>query len=370
MRAVAVFPAEKQVRILTDHPEPKLTADDQVKLRMLQVGICGTDREICDFQYGQPPSGSPYLVLGHESLGEVVEVGARVSGLAAGDLVVPTVRRPCANVNCASCRSGRQDFCFSGEFTERGINQVHGFMTEIVVDSVRYMNPVPAELRDVAVLVEPLTIAEKALIQVWDVQERLPWVEQKGSETGAHRRAVVLGAGPVGLLGAMALAARGFDTFVYSLEPQGSAKALLVQGIGARYISAADTPIDKISEQVGAIDLVYEATGASKVSFKMLEHLGTNGVFVLTGVAPLRPPIELNADLLMRNMVLKNQLVLGTVNAGPDAFAAAIKDLTQFRRRWPEQLAALITSRTPLESAHELLLAKPSGIKEVLTVAS
>src|SRR5258708_11775979 len=132
MRAVAVFPAEKEVRILTDHPEPRLTADDQVKLRMLQVGVCGTDREICEFQYGQPPAGSPYLVLGHESLGEVVEVGARVSGLAAGDLVVPTVRRPCANVNCASCRSGRQDFCFSGEFTERGINQVHGFMTEIV----------------------------------------------------------------------------------------------------------------------------------------------------------------------------------------------------------------------------------------------
>src|SRR5579863_9929462 len=162
MKAVAVFPAERQARLI-DHPEPRISSPTQAKMRVLDVGVCGTDREIVTFQYGTPPEASDYLILGHESLSQVAEVGPQVSRVKPGDLVVMTVRRPCADPNCVACREGRQDFCYTGNFTERGIKQAHGYMTEFVVEEERYLNPVPAALREVGVLVEPLTIAEKAL---------------------------------------------------------------------------------------------------------------------------------------------------------------------------------------------------------------
>jgi threonine dehydrogenase-like Zn-dependent dehydrogenase len=133
MNAIAVTPCEKKVSII-DQPAPKLAGVGDVKLRMLEVGVCGTDREICTFQYGTPPEGSPHLVIGHESLGEVVEVGAAVSRVKVGDLVVPMVRRPCSVPTCTACRSDRQDFCYTGGFRERGIKGLHGFMTEMIVD--------------------------------------------------------------------------------------------------------------------------------------------------------------------------------------------------------------------------------------------
>ena len=183
---------------------------------MLDVGICGTDKEIASFQYGTPPEGSEYLVIGHESLGEIVEAGPGVSKLKQGDLVVATVRRPCNHPECMACRAGRQDFCYTGDFTERGIKERHGYMAEFVVEEERYLNLVPRELRDVAVLVEPLTIAEKSLTQLRQIQQRLPWdcFSKPGNIPNDGHRAVVLGAGPVGLLGAMALVIGGFEVTV------------------------------------------------------------------------------------------------------------------------------------------------------------
>ncbi|MHB8878086.1 MAG: glucose 1-dehydrogenase, partial [Myxococcaceae bacterium] len=326
------------------------------------------DREIARFGYGTPPAGSPYLVLGHESLARVAEVGRAVTRVSPGDMVVLMVRRPCPHESCRACRAGRQDFCFTGDFTERGIKQRHGFMTEWVVDDERYLHVLPASLRQVGVLVEPLTIAEKALIQVWDVQVRLPWtVPGAPAGDGHSQRAVVLGAGPVGLLGALALVVRGLETWVYSRERNDSVKARWVESVGAHYVCAGDTPLPSLARAVGNIDLVYEATGAAGVSFRTMEVLGVNGVFIFTGVPGRKAPIEFDADLLMRNLVLKNQLVFGTVNAGADAFAAAIADLERFHARWPSELPALITGRYPPEAFHELLLGPSSGIKRVVS---
>ena len=341
-----------------------------MKLRVLEVGICGTDKEICAFEYGTPPEGSEYLVIGHESLGEVVEVGAAVKRVKPGDLVVPMVRRPCPHQECLACREGRQDFCYTGDFTERGIKQQHGFMTEYVVDDERYMNVVPRELRDVAVLVEPLTIAEKGLTQLWQVQQRLPWAcpVEPGKPVAYCHRAVVLGAGPVGLLGAMALASEGFQTFVYSREPKPSAKSNVVESIGATYVSGKDISLEQLAALVGNIDLVYEATGAASVSFQLMELLGTNGVFIFTGVPGRKAPIELDADLIMRNLVLKNQVVYGTVNANREAFEAAISDLQVFMKKWPQAVRALITGRYPMEKHRDLLLGKVGGIKNVISI--
>jgi threonine dehydrogenase-like Zn-dependent dehydrogenase len=366
MRAIAVFPEERTVRLI-DHPEPRIERETEALLEVLDVGVCGTDREIARFEYGSPPPESRYLVIGHESLARVAAIGPAVTRVKPGDLVVTMVRRPCQFPECRACAAGRQDFCFTGRFTERGIMRRHGFMTERVVDDERYMHVVPQHLRDVGVLVEPLTIAEKGLIQVWDVQERFPWTAA-GTPAGAGhgQKAVVLGAGPVGLLGALALRVRGFETWVYSMEPEASANARWAESVGARYVSSKVATFEALAGRVGNIDLLYEATGAAGASFRALEVLGVNGVFVFTGVPGRRGPIEIDADVIMRNLVLKNQLVFGTVNAGADAFEAAVTDLARFHARWPEQLRALITGRSPPEEAPGLLATAPSGIKSVV----
>jgi threonine dehydrogenase-like Zn-dependent dehydrogenase len=369
MKAIAVRPQDRSVALI-DCEAPIITTPTQVKLRMLEVGVCGTDREICAFDYGTPPEGGAHLVIGHESLGEVIEIGAAVTRVKCGDLVVPMVRRPCPHADCAACRQERQDFCFTGDFHERGIKEAHGFMTEIVVDDEQYMNVVPRALRDVAVLVEPLTIAEKALAQVWQVQRRLPWSCPVTPAPAEHcHRAVVIGAGPVGLLGAMALVNFGFETTVYSRGAAPNAKADIVHAIGARYIDAEQVPVGELATRVGNIDLIYEAAGASQVAFEAMAELGTNGIFAFTGVPGRRGPLQIDTDLLMRNLVLKNQIVLGTVNAGRETFETAIADLTTFLQRWPAAVRALITGRFPLSAHRELLLGRPSGIKNVLAFA-
>jgi glucose 1-dehydrogenase len=369
MRAIAVTPSTKEVSII-DQPEPKVSRPTDVKLRMIEAGVCGTDKEICAFEYGTPPVGSAQLVIGHESLGEVVEVGAQVRRVKVGDLVVPMVRRPCPHDYCMACANGRQDFCFTGDFTERGIKQQHGFMAQFVVDDEIYMNPVPQNLRDVAVLVEPLTIAEKALIQVWDVQQRLPWgCPASPGKAQAHcHRAVVLGAGPVGLLGAMALVNADFDTYVYAREPVPNPKADVLTRIGAKYISAENHSLEDLAQKVGNVDLVYEATGASRLAFAMIEKLGTNGIFIFTGVPGRKGPVEVDTDLMMRNLVLKNQVVFGTVNAGRDAFEGSIRDIGIFAKRWPDAVRALITGRYPMEAHRDLLTGAAKGIKNVITL--
>lgn len=370
MKAIAVVPGKREIALI-DLEAPHITEPTEVRLRVLDVGVCGTDREICAFQYGTPPPGDSRLVIGHESLGEVVEVGSAVTRLEPGDLVIPMVRRPCAHAHCTACRAGRQDFCFTGDFAERGINKLHGFMTEQVVDDERYMHVVPRALRDVAILVEPLTIAEKALLQVDDIQERLPWAcaFTPGRARQTCHRAVVLGAGPVGLLGAMALVARGFDTSIYSRELPPNPKAELAAAIGARYFSAQTTSPEQLVADLGNIDLVYEATGASAIAFQVMKALGTNGIFVFTGVPGRKAAIEIDSDVIMRNLVLRNQVVFGTVNAGHDAFTTAIEDLGVFVHKWPGAVRSLITVRHPIDAYRDLLIGPAQGIKNVLGFA-
>lgn len=374
MKAVAIFPNKREISVI-DHPEPTIDSPTQVKLRMLEVGVCGTDKELCSFDYGTPPPGSDYLIIGHESLGEIIEVGAKVTHFKKGDLAYVMVRRPCSQPTCSPCRAGRQDFCVSGDFSERGINKLHGFMTEFVVDEEKYMVAVPSSLRKVGVLIDPLTIAEKAMEQLWIVQERLPWeIRHKHGKHGAavnhHGNthcAVVLGAGPVGLLGAMLLVQQGFKTVVYSRELEAD-KAEFVKSFGANYVSAATHSVDQLATQVGNIDLVYEATGAAQVSFDLLKVLGTNGVFVFTGVPGRKGPIQIDADLIMRNLVLKNQLVLGSVNNSYQNAVNAVSNLDTFAKKWPATVAALITHQYSLDTSllQEVLLGRVGGIKNVI----
>jgi threonine dehydrogenase-like Zn-dependent dehydrogenase len=215
-------------------------------------------------------------------------------------------------------------------------------------------------LRDVAVLVEPLTIAEKALIQIRAIQTRLPWGH-------SANRAVVLGAGPVGLLGAMALVNAGFETYIYSREAAQDPRADLAAAVGAMYISSERQTVEQLAATVGNIDVVYEAIGASQTAFDLLAVVGADALFCFTGVPRHGQPIAIQADRLLHNLVLKNQVVLGTVNAGRDACEAAVRDLGTFYQRWPRAVRGLITRRYALEQFREPIL-EPSGIKNIIVM--
>jgi len=366
MRAVAVHPSSRQVG-LVDLEAPSLTVSPTaVKIRILEVGVCGTDKEICRFEYNfPPPAGSEYLVLGHECLGEVVETGPEVTTVSPGDLVVATVRRPCASVACGACQSEHQDFCSTGTYIERGIKELHGFMTGFVVEEERYLCKLPPTLREIGVLTEPLTVTEKALLQLDSVQGRLPWLKDSKSQ----RNALVLGAGPVGLLGAMALRVRGYRTFVYSREPENDPRVALCSAMGVAYISSAATSVPDLVRGIpGGIDLVYEATGYAPLSFEVLGHLAPNGAFIFTGIAGKRPPIPIDLDGLIFDLVLKNQVVFGTVNANRQAFQNAIADLSLFQEQFPSAIGSLISRRYALEQHQDLLLGRAGGIKNIISM--
>jgi threonine dehydrogenase-like Zn-dependent dehydrogenase len=369
MKAVAVFPEAQDVSVVDKEP-PRLADPDEVMLRMLDIGICGTDKEICSFDYGAPPPGENHLVIGHEALAEVVEVGSGVEHLRPGNLVVPTVRRPCPHPQCLSCRTGHQDYCYTGDFTERGIKEAHGYIAEYVVERERNLVPVPPALAEIAVLTEPLTIAEKAVAQVlWLMQHRPPWLDPDTApgERGRGLSALVLGAGPVGLLGAMTLSVAGFRTYVYSRELPPSPRTDLVGSVGATYASSQEIGFSDLAEEMGNIDLIYEAVGHSHFALQALEVLGQNGIYILTGVPGMQAFLETDPATTMRNMVLKNQVVLGTVNAGPEAFTAAMRDLEEFRTRWPETTDTLIAGRYPPDQAIELISGRPTGVKTVIS---
>lgn len=369
MKAVTVSPSQRHLG-LTERPEPAREGPGAVLARVLEVGICGTDREIARFEYGEPPPGSDCLVIGHESLAEVVAVGPATDGLARGDLVVSMVRRPCDDPGCAPCRAGRQDFCVSGTYTEHGIKGRDGFLTELVVDDARYLIPVPRELRRVGVLTEPLTIVEKALEGLARNQRGLPWTDPDGGRwTTPGARAIVVGAGPIGLLGTMALRSAGFQVTVYSRSRIPNVKADLVEALGATYLSSLDLDLDQVVARVGTADVILEAAGVASAAMAATRLLGPNGVLILTGVPGPEPPAPFDASGLMRRLVLGNQTILGTVNAGRSLYERAVADLTSFHERWPEQLESLITGRHAIEQAPDLLVARSDGIKDVISLA-
>jgi kynurenine formamidase/threonine dehydrogenase-like Zn-dependent dehydrogenase len=359
MRAVVVVPQEKSVR-LVERVVPERPRGSEVLLRTLEVGICGTDREICSFQYGTPPAGSGELIIGHEALTEVVEAGPEVTWVRPGDLVVPTVRRPCKNPRCVACRHEQQDYCMTGEFSERGIVRADGFLCEYSIEEEVFLVPVPRVLEGVAVLVEPLSIAAKAIDVFNAIHSRV------GFET-PRLRGLILGAGPIGLLGAMVFQAQGIETHVFSREDEDGARADLVRACGANYVSANRTPLDRLSERIGDIDVVFEAVGVPEVAFGTLPVLAANGVLILTGVPAKRGPLSADLSRWMHDIVLKNQVIAGTVNASLTNYQNAIHRLEQFMVLFPEAVQSLL-SRVPVDQALDVL-ARGRGIKDVITFA-
>ena len=377
MRAIALEKASGRPVLKDDHPEPVLHAPDQLLIRVLQVGICGTDRAIVRGEGGEPPPGDGYLVLGHEMLGEVVSAGnAAAADYEPGDLVVCTVRRSCGQPECPTCAHGESDMCYTGKYVERGIFHAHGYMTSRIVESTEYTVKLPEELRPFGVLMEPTTVVEKAILESVLVQHRLDWVRSLDDSSAIARdwrfvrRALVAGAGPIGMMAAFLLRHHDVETHVTDVVPEDGYKASLVNSIGARYWNVSKTPAAEIPRQVGNIDLIVEATGIAPVAYELLNALGVNGVLVFTGVPGDRGgEFQLQGGHLMRQQVLWNQIVMGSVNANRSYFVQAVKDLSEIAERWPEVLAKVITGHHPMEDYESALTTQPKDeVKAVFDI--
>ncbi len=356
MRAVVITPGQKASNRLVEVPDPTPKSGEAL-IGVLSVGVDGTDDELVSGQYGQAPEGEDQLIIGHESLGRVVEPAG---DLPAGQLVAAIVRRP-DPVPCLNCAHDEWDYCLNGQYTERGIQGRHGFLAEYYTEHPRYPVRVPDELERVGMLVEPTTISVKAFEQVEVIQRRLTWQPQ---------RALVTGAGPIGLLAAAVLALRGLEVVVYNRSESGP-KVDLTRELGAQYVAAGSVELGHdLASEYGPFDVAIEATGFSPLAFRLLDTVGHNGVAVLTGVSGGDRTAELPVDHLNLEAVLQNKVLVGTVNADRGNFEQAVEDLVQVEQRWPGWLERMITLRPPLERYREALDRGPQDVKAVVDVAA
>ncbi len=342
MKAIAVVPGTTTVR-LVDRAEPQVTAPDDVKVKVLRVGICGTDREEAAGGRALLPEGQPDLVIGHEMLGQVVETGAAVTRVKAGDCAVFTVRRGCGR--CLPCRMNRPDMCATGDYRERGIWGLDGYQAEFAVDKERYVVRVPPELEPVGVLAEPLSVAEKAIDEAVRVQAaRLP--DSGATPDWLHgRRCLVAGLGPIGLLAATALRRRGAEVYGLDVVDAGTARPRWLETIGGHYVDGRQVKPDKIDDTVGPVEIIIEATGVALLEFDLIDALGRNGVYVLTGIPGGSRPVDIPGADLIRRLVLENQAMVGSVNASRDHFQMAVDDLGYAMLHWRDLVVGLITHR-------------------------
>jgi threonine dehydrogenase-like Zn-dependent dehydrogenase len=349
MNAIAVHPGRPGSMHLrqVDRPSVRDVPDGRgVLVQVLRVGVDGTDKEINAAEYGDAPEGDDFLITGHESLGRIVEAGPDVpSHLRPGTLVVATVRRPGASVYDAI---GLQDMTTDDVYFERGINKRHGFLAEFYVEDHEYLVALPECLHETGVLLEPLTVAEKAIHQAYEIQRRL--------KVWKPRRAAVLGSGTVGLLTTMALRLRGIEVTCLSLRPAPYLNAELIEALGATYVSTMESSVAQAAAEHGPFDLIVEATGFSPLVFEAAQALGKNGVLVLVSVTGGDRRADIPSDVINQGFVLGNKVMVGSVNASPEDFERGVLDLVAANSFFPGWLERLLTTPVPGLRNHERML--------------
>jgi glucose 1-dehydrogenase len=302
-------------------------AEGQVPIRVLEIGVCGTDKEISEGVFGVAPDDGSSLVMGHEMLGTVDRDG---NGFSKGDLVTATVRRSCHH--CIACEEGSPDSCLTGDYRERGITRLDGFARELVAEDPAQMIAIPKSLGRLGVLAEPASICERGLRHARTIGGRQPWELQ---------RALVIGAGAVGVLSTFLLRLAGVEVWTASLEPTSE----LIEATGARYVSTKDTPLTEL----GRFDLVVEAAGNAQLMADSIGLLRRSGVACLLGIDPRKQQVELDGPVIGLDMILENRVLFGSVNAHRQDWVAAVDGLDRARQRWPEALEAFVSLRVPLD---------------------
>jgi threonine dehydrogenase-like Zn-dependent dehydrogenase len=348
MKALAVFPGQPNSLHLTDLPKPSLDEIPHgrgVLVRVLRVGVDGTDKEINAAEYGAAPEGDDFLVIGHEGFGQVEAVGPGVSELKPGDFVVATVRRPGTSIYD---RIGTSDMTTDDVYFERGINLRHGYLTEYYVDDADFIVKVPKGLREVGVLLEPLTVVEKGITQAYEIQRRL--------RVWRPKKAAVMGAGTIGLLAALVLRLRGLDVTVFGQRQGPYRNSDLLGQLDARYVSTQTMTVMEGAAKCGPFDLIFEATGFSPIVFEAMQALGKNGALVLSSVTGGDRRVDVPADKINLEFVLGNKVLVGTVNANREYFERGVQDMALAEAEYAGWLGQLLTHPVRgLENYSELL---------------
>ena len=344
MKAVTVQPGVADSVRFEEVPEPD-ESSGSILVETVAVGLCGTDVEIASGEYGWAPPGRERLILGHESLGRVIDPGSERS-LKPGDLVVGIVRRP-DPVPCPNCAVGEWDMCRNGQYTERGIKEIDGFLSERWRIEPGYFTKMDPSLGLLAVLLEPTTVVGKAWELVGAMRARAFW---------EPRVVLVTGAGPIGMLAAMIGVQHGFDVHVLDRVTTG-AKPQLVHDVGATYHSGAVTDLDFQP------DVVIECTGVGSVIVDAIRSVGSGGVICLTGVGSGGPTSGLSPADVAKELVLQNNVILGSVNANRRHFYRAAEALAAADHAWLERL---ITRQVPPQDIAQALKHGPDDIKVVV----
>jgi threonine dehydrogenase-like Zn-dependent dehydrogenase len=328
VKALVVEPGVAHSARVEDVDEPD---GDGVLLRVLEVGVCGTDREIAEGLFGVAPDGRTRLVIGHESLAQVERDG---DGFSKGDLVCATVRRSCGH--CLACGEGTPDSCLTGDYSERGITRLDGFARELVIEAPEHLVRIPPELGRLAVLAEPTSICARGIRHALTIGARQPW---------EPKRALVTGAGAVGLLAAMLLRLEGFEVLVASLEPSST----IAEALGAEYVSTETT----VLAELGPFDLVVEAAGSAQLMLDAFGLLGRSGVACLLGIDGREGSAQIENRVIGVDAVLENRVLFGSVNARRQDWVAGVEALDRARTQFPGALEELIGLRVPLERFEE-----------------
>lgn len=361
MKAIAVYPGKAgSMHLRTDVSKPSLQEVPNgrgVLVKVLQVGVDGTDKEINAAEYGAAPPGFDYLITGHESFGVVDSIGPNVWELQVGDYVVATVRRP---GNSIYDKIGTYDMTTDDHYFERGINLRHGYLAEYYVDEPEYLVKVPKGLKGVGVLLEPTSVIEKGIAQAFEIQRRL--------RVWRPRRAAVLGAGTIGLLATLALRLRRMEVCVFARTQAPYLNSDLIGELGACYHSSENKTLLQSSQEHGPYDIIFEATGFSPLVFEAMNILGKNGVLILSSVTGGGREISIPADKINLGFVLGNKVVVGTVNANREYFEMGVKDLSQAELTYPGWLTKLMTHKVQGLEKHQEMLDLLTKGKDVIKV--
>jgi threonine dehydrogenase-like Zn-dependent dehydrogenase len=354
MKAITVVPHTTNVQLSTIE-EPNITAPNEIKMRVWEVGICGTDREEAEGGRADAPTGKKELVMGHEMFGQVIETGSSVHSVNVGDYGVFTVRRGCGK--CVACMNNRSDLCISGQYTERGIKGADGYQAQYVVDSEQFFIKVPSTIINIGVLTEPMSVAAKAIDEAVTIQHARLKDIQPETNWLSGKRALVAGLGPIGLMAAFALRLHGAHVMGLDIVDDTSLRVEILNSIGGSYIDGRVVQTTDIDETFGEFDFVFEATGIEKLQIQLIDTLGPNGIYVATGISGGDRPLTMKAGELMNQLVLKNQLVLGSVNASIEHYKRAVEYLQQSQQQWPDAINKVITRRVPYSSFQNTLFA-------------
>ncbi len=357
MRAVGLKKDEKGL-FLQDIAKPEMQKKDDVLIRILSTAIDGSDFSLLKNNLVEPPENESFMTLGHETVGVVEQVGSSVKNLRVGDFVVPTVRRGCGI--CSACAENVSDYCYTGLYKEHGLHFLHGYLTEYTVCQEQYCIKVEQSDLPTAVWVEPASIVVKAFDQMQRIQQRAPsacihtehnWDQR---DWAGCKRALVLGAGPLGFLGATWLRLHGIETYVLEVVPEDSLKVTMIKKLGAHFVDGKSFGPKKIMEGIGHVDVIFEATGASDVALSFIEMMSRNSVYLLMGVPRAQGnQVCFDANSMLRHIVRQNQVILGSVNSNTGHFQKAADFLREANAKFSGIFDRAITHRFALEQFQE-----------------